>query len=36
MGIEFRSSEGKYRDNLTIGVPTETRFLGGTPVGTND
>ena len=38
-GIEYQgssSSTGKYRDNLTFGVPTATRFVGGTAVGTND
>ncbi|HEX9710341.1 MAG TPA: hypothetical protein VGB42_10305 [Candidatus Thermoplasmatota archaeon] len=37
VGIEFLSgSTGKYRDNLTTGVPTISRFLGGTSVGTNN
>ena len=35
-GIEYVGSTGKYRDNLTFGVPTATRFVGGTAVGTND
>jgi hypothetical protein len=35
-GIDFGPSSGKYRDNLTFGVPTATRFVGGTAVGTND
>ena len=35
-GIEYSGSTGKYRDNLTFDVPTATRFVGGTAVGTND
>jgi hypothetical protein len=35
-GIEFVVDPGKYRDNLTFGVPTATRFVGGTAVGIND
>jgi hypothetical protein len=33
-GIEYGSSTGKYRDNLTFDVATP--FTGGTAVGTND
>ena len=33
-GITFSAASGKYRDNLTSGVPTP--FTGGTAVGLND
>jgi parallel beta-helix repeat protein len=36
IGIDFTDSTGKYRDTLTFSVPTPTRFVGGTAVGTND
>ena len=36
IGIDFTTSTGKYRDNLTFGVPTATRFLGGTDAGNNN
>jgi hypothetical protein len=36
VGIDFTGSTGKYRDNLTFGVTTTQRFLGGTDAGNNN
>jgi copper-binding protein NosD len=36
VGIDFVISTGKYRDNLTFGIPTGTRFVGGTDAGNNN